>query len=305
MKTFYTLILISFFLTSCQTEQTDLALKLEKGKTYKQISNAKATITQKANGQEIKMIMTINGTLSFLVNTVNDTDYSMEATFDELNMSMQTPQGTMSFSSEKEDKNDIMSSVFKTMKNKTFGITMSKTGKIVDIKAVNNAWDTAINSMEQLSDRQKGQLKAQIMKSYGAQVLKDNIEMATAIYPEHGLSTGDTWTINKTIESNMHAKMITDYKFVERTPDHILITGKSAISTTDKEAYIEFNGVSMKYDLTGTMTSKIKVDNNTGWIIEANMDQEIKGDAFIKENDRMPNGMTIPMYLTNITTITN
>ena len=54
-----------------------------------------------------------------------------------------------------------------------------------------------------------------------------------------------------------------------------------------------------------SMISEIKVDKETGWIIEANINQEIKGDAYMKGNSQMPNGMKIPMMMNNEMTITN
>lgn len=305
MKTIFTLILTVFVLTSCQTQNSDLSLKLEKGKEYKQITNSKATIIQEVNGQKMNMVMTIKGTMTFLVKDITENGYNMDAKFEELSMSMQMPQGLMEFSSEKNDANDIFSTILGAMKDKAFGITMSKTGKITDVKNVEALWSTAINTFDQLPEMQKEQIKAQIMKAYGAEALKGNIEMVTAIYPDSPANRGDKWTINTKLESGMSANMTTDYEFAELTSEYALIKGKSTIVTADKDAYIESNGMPMKYDLTGSMDSEIKVDKNTGWIIEATINQKIEGDTYIKENPQLPNGMKIPMTMINDMVITN
>lgn len=305
MKTIFTLILTVFVLTSFQTQNSDLSLKLEKGKEYKQITNSKTTIIQEVNGQKVNMVMTIKGTMTFLVKDITENGYNMDAKFEELSMSMQMPQGLMEFSSEKNDANDIFSTILGAMKDKAFGITMSKTGKITDVKNVEALWSTAINTFDQLSEMQKEQIKAQIMKAYGGEALKGNIEMVTAIYPDSPANRGDKWTINTKLESGMSANMTTDYEFAELTSEYALIKGKSTIVTADKDAYIESNGMPMKYDLTGSMDSEIKVDKNTGWIIEATINQKIEGDTYIKENPQLPNGMKIPMTMINDMVITN
>ena len=305
MKTIFTLILTVFVLTSYQTQNSDLSLKLEKGKEYKQITNSKTTIIQEVNGQKVNMVMTIKGTMTFLVKDITENGYNMDAKFEELSMSMQMPQGLMEFSSEKNDANDIFSTILGAMKDKAFGITMSKTGKITDVKNVEALWSTAINTFDQLSEMQKEQIKAQIMKAYGGEALKGNIEMVTAIYPDSPVNRGDKWTINTKLESGMSANMTTDYEFAELTSEYALIKGKSTIVTADKDAYIESNGMPMKYDLTGSMDSEIKVDKNTGWIIEATINQKIEGDTYIKENPQLPNGMKIPMTMINDMVITN
>ena len=289
MKTIFTLILTVFVLTSYQTQNSDLSLKLEKGKEYKQITNSKATIIQEVNGQKVNMVMTIKGTITFLVKDITENGYNMDAKFEELSMSMQMPQGLMEFSSEKNDANDIFSTILGAMKEKAFGITMSKTGKITDVKNVEALWSTAINTFDQLPEMQKEQIKAQIMKAYGGEALKGNIEMVTAIYPDSPVNRGDKWTINTKLESGMSANMTTDYEFAELTSEYALIKGKSTIVTADKDAYIESNGMPMKYDLTGSMDSEIKVDKNTGWIIEATINQKIEGDTYKRNEDTNDN----------------
>jgi hypothetical protein len=53
----------------------------------------------------------------------------------------------------------------------------------------------------------------------------------------------------------MSGDMTTTYTYAEKKPDYYLIVGDSKITTADKDAYIESNGMPMKYDMTGTMSS--------------------------------------------------
>jgi hypothetical protein len=129
--------------------------------------------------------------------------------------------------------------------------------------------------------------------------------MITAIFPKKPVNLGDTWDIKTNLESGMSADMFTTYEFKEQNEDYNLIYGDSKIATADKDAYIESGGMALRYDLTGTMTSKIKVDRESGWIIEAIIYQEIKGEGNVKESDQFPEGLKIPMTLTNEMTITN
>jgi hypothetical protein len=59
------------------------------------------------------------------------------------------------------------------------------------------------------------------------------------------------------------------------------------------------------YNIKGSMTSEIKVDRASGWIIEAKISQKMKGDSHVKGNPQMPNGMTIPMETATETVVTN
>jgi hypothetical protein len=191
MKTIITLIITSIIFLTCHAQKSDLALKLEQGKEYKQKTDTRTTISQEVNGLKIEILMTIKGTMTFLVKSISETNYDMDTYFDNLSMSIQLPHATMEFSSEKNDTNDIVSSILGTMKNKTFGIVMSRTGNVVEVKNIEALWESAINQFDQLPEAQKEQVKAQIMKAYGAEALKGNIEMVTAIYPEDPVNIGD------------------------------------------------------------------------------------------------------------------
>lgn len=303
MRKIFNLVLLTIVWTSCQAQKADLSLNLKEGKEYRQVTNSKATIIQDINGQKMNMVMSIKGGMSYKVVTVNPSDYDLEVKYERLSMIMELPQGKMEFSSDKNNEQDIFSTLLSKMIGNTFNVKMAKNGKILEVKNIESRIESLFEDFTHIPENQLAQLKAQMTKAYGAEAFKGNIEMATAIFPDNPVNKGDKWTIKTNLESGMAALMTTEYEFSDLGSDFVLIKGNSVIETEDKDAYIESNGMPMKYDMTGSMISDIKVDKETGWIIEANIKQEIKGDAFIKENPQMPNGMKIPMTMINEMTI--
>lgn len=186
-----------------------------------------------------------------------------------------------------------------------FNVKMAKNGKILEVKNIESQIESLFDDFTHIPENQLAQLKAQMTNAYGAAAFKGNIEMITAIFPDSPVNRKDKWTIKTNLESGMAALMTTEYELKELSSDFAMIKGNSVIKTEDKDAYIESNGMPMKYDMTGSMISDIKVDKKTGWIIKANIKQEMKGDTYIKDNPQMPNGMKIPMTMINETIITN
>lgn len=305
MRITFSLLLLFVTLTACQAEKTNLALNLEKGKVYKQVTNSKSTITQDFNGQKVNMVMTVKGKISYKVVSVNPSDYDFEVEYESLGMIMELPQGKMEFSSDKNDEKDILSSLLSKLTGKTFNIKMAKNGKVLEVNNFESQLESLFDDFTHIPEAELVQIKKQLTKAYGADSFKGGIEMVTAIFPDNPVNKGDKWIIKTKLESGMGALMTTEYEFNELGSDYAIIKGNSVIKTEDKDAYIESNGIPMKYDLTGSMISDIKVDKETGWIIEATVNQEIKGDAYIKEMPQMPNGMKIPMVMKTETTITN
>ena len=284
---------------TCQAKKTELSLHLQQGKAYKQLTNSNVTIDQEVQGQQMKIAMEIKGSMTYKVTAVTATGYNMDVQYDSLSMSMQMPQGTMNFSSEKNDASDIFSSILKSMKNRPFQVTMTKQGKITEVKNLDKLFDSMFGDFPQLPEQQKAQMKAQLVRSYGEEAFKGNVEMTLAIYPGKPVAPGDTWVIENKQKSGMPVEITTTYTYKADNANDYLITGESKIKTANPDQFVENNGMQMKYNMDGTMTSEIKVDKTTGWVREAKLKQEMQGTTTIKANAQMPNDMEIPMTMQN------
>ncbi len=305
MKKILNLILAVLILASCQTEKTNLRLNLEKGKTYPQVTNLKSTIKQNFMGQDINMVMSVQGNMLYTVKAVTDNGYEMDVEYNSLSLTMELPTGTVEFSSENNEKQEMLSNVLAAMKHKPFQITMTKLGKITEIKNVKQLFESAFSQFSDIPANQMAQIRSQLEKAYGRDAFKGNIEMSTAIYPENPVTIGDTWEIKTKLNGGMSAGVTSTYKYAENNADNYLITGTSKIATTDKDTYTEMGGMSAKYDLKGDMTSQIKVDKTSGWIMEAKIKQTLKGDVYIKTNPNATDDMKMAMDMKNDITFTD
>lgn len=305
MKNITLFILLLVLGYSCTPETAELSLKLEIGNQYYQTTSNETTIIQNYAGQEMKTKVTLDGTTMFDVKNLKDDVYLIDMSFQHLSMTMEMPNGSVYLSTDVPDNSNPMYKILKYMINRPFEMNLDTKGKVTSIDNCMDLWEDAINQFDELSEDQKSQIKSQIEQSYGPAALKGSIEMLTAVYPDHIVNTGEQWTVNTSLESGMSAKLTTEYKFVDRTSEHCLVTGISTIKSADKDAYVNINGMPTKYDISGDMTSEITIDNITGWITKATITQNISGDVYIKENPDMPEGMVIPMTMTNKMTITD
>ncbi len=304
MRKIQILILLFLVSFSCFAKKTNLRLNLKNGQEYLQNMDSKVSIEQNVNGMTINITMNIKGIMSYTVDKDNGDSYDLSVKYNSLNMKMQMPQGAMEFSSEKEDTNDIFSTILGEMVGKTFFITMLKNGKITEVRNTDVLFESIYNKIPNAPESQVKQVEKQLKDAYGEKALKGNLEMVTSIFPDEPVAIGDTWNVSTNMESGFSALMTSTYKYIEEGSDFYLIGGDSEIQTEDKDAYVENNGMQMKYKLNGTLVSKIKINKESGWIVEANITQELKGTTEIKGNAQMPDGMSIPMVMKNDMTIT-
>lgn len=305
MKRIIGFFVLSLLMTVCYAQKTALGLNLEIGATYKQVNRSSVSIHQTVQGHDMKMNMAVEANMSYLVRSVVSDVYEFDVQYTKLGMMVESPQGEMIFDSEKKEGTDVLSNLLSTMVRKVFQVKMAKNGKVLEVKNVESVIESAFDVVTGLSELQKTQLKAQLTNAYGAEAFKGNIESGTAVFPDGKVDVGDAWTVVTHMESGMASVMTAEYTLAELNDAFVLLQGNATVQTADKDAYVESNGMPMRYDLNGTVTSAIKLDRTTGWVIESRITQDMKGRADIKANDQLPEGLTIPMVIHSESVIRN
>lgn len=304
MKTILSYILLFTAITTSFAQKLSLELNLVKGGTYFQNSTTQSAIIQTLNGQETPMTMSIRGLVKYKVTEVTAEAYQMDVTYEELAMKMKMGTMEMEFSSNGE-KQDLISGLFKKLVHQPFYIKMTKTGKITEVKNIESLFDAMFNDMSNIPDEQKQQIRAQVLQAYGSDAFKGSLEMISAIFPQNKVAVGDQWKVSTRLAAGMTANVDTTYQLKNIGKDDYEIVGNGILKTDDKQAYVQVNGMPLKYDMSGTMVSDLKIDKNTGWVQTAKIVQNFKGVVHVADNPQIPGGMTIPMKVENNTSINN
>ena len=305
MKKLALSVIILITAVTVYAQKATIALKLTKGNTYYMVTNTNMAINQTINGQPQNINTTLTAKMAFTVTTVMDTSYAMQVQYDRIGMQMELPTGIVSFESDKNNPNDIFSTIMGNMTNKPFAIVMSKTGKILSIGSTENLSKGLFDGVTQLNDEQKGVFRDQLMTSFGPAAFKSNIEIGTAVFPSVKVGVNDTWRINSALEAGMQTKTSTTFTLNQVTASAYMVHGESVISPKNVNEYTEMNGMPTKYNVNGTSQYDLKIDKQSGWIAEARINQVIKGNVEIKDNPKLPGGMVIPMTITDDQTISS
>jgi len=300
-------VLITIALTAyCQAEKNTLELNLVKGDVYTQgsISNIKMDLSMM--GQNIAIDISMGGHMSFKVLDIKDNIYDLEVRYDSISMKMNLMDKLMEFSSEKmSDINDMMSKMMSTMKNKTFNMKMSKKGKIIEVTNMDSIYSDFFKASS-LPEEQKKQMKAQMEKNFGEESFKSNMGLTCEIFPDKTVEVGDKWTIKGKMVSTMTADVITTYELKEVAKDYYLISSSSLL-ISDSTATMEMNNMKMKINLSGSISSDLKVRKGTGWIITSTGKQDIDADAKIdgNMNGQIPEGISMKIKMSGTMIITD
>jgi len=157
----------------------------------------------------------------------------------------------------------------------------------------------AIERFTEIPAAEKEQMKALLSKSYGEKAFKENMKLSSVVFPSEAIAIGDQWSVKNIFTSGNLIEIETTYELKEAAEEYYLITGISKITSLNKDTYIEQNGIEMRSDLIGTMKTMLKINRKTGWIINGETEQHIKGNNYIKDSAAIPGGITIAVESTN------
>lgn len=300
MKKVVSIIVILCSVTLSYAQKVKLELNLKKGEEYMQMMNMTSGISQEFQGQKMQVTVQLKGALSYVVTDVTAEGFQMDVTYKQLSIDMKIPmaQKEMSYSSEKNDSTDVMSSLLKGMTGTAFQVLLSKTGKVLSVQNLDKLFQKNLTSISNLPADQLAQFKGQLESSYGKESFKGNFEMITNIYPEEKVKVGDQWQIENNLQSGFVGNLNSTYSLATIEKDYYEIKGEGSIKTDKSTSLLETDG-NMQIDLNGKVLSDIKIDKKSGWILDATLQQTIDGAFTMGVPMGDAKGMSIPVHINN------
>jgi hypothetical protein len=289
------LIATTFFLFACnstaqkapQKSKSDgLQLDLVKGEEYAQNASVSSTVLQEINGQEVSMKIKMSSVVLFTVDVMHNHYYEMQGKFVSLSMTVESGQGSATFSSDFGD--DLLSQIFNKIKNKPFTLMIAKTGKVMEVKNVKNIYLLAMDELK-IPEATKAQVMQQIEQIISDEALKGSIEMFSGIYPEQPAKEGEKWTgsVKVGFGATSSTNVEVSYECTIIEDDVAYINSTATFESLNNEEYVHINGQDLKVNMAGTLTSEIIVDRQTGWVKSLKMVQKNKGTVTIKQQNSL------------------
>lgn len=303
-KTLTLLLLIAS--VSCYAQKAKLELSLKLDSTYYLTNNASMTIIEDMPNNKMVFTMTFGGKMAHKVIAVKDSVYELSAFYENLIMSLDLGGKKMMDVNTELNRQDPVSRMMATMLHKPLTVVINKKGKVLEIKNADSLYTHLFDGFSQISEEKKAQFKKQMESSFGAESLKSGFQDAFAVLPSSTVGINDSWIATTLMKSIVKAEVSTTYKLKGITDGSYLIHGDAIVQSDGLGTFAELNGFPMRMRNTkGSVTSDIKVDKTTGWIIESKTLKKINADVDIKDSPNVPGGVTFPISITGDLTLDN
>ncbi|OQA98957.1 MAG: hypothetical protein BWY22_00616 [Bacteroidetes bacterium ADurb.Bin217] len=198
---------------------------------------------------------------------------------------------------------DLTAYMYQKINNKPLHATMSKAGKILEVKNLDSIIDTLVEENKHVPKESKEYAKKWLVEShFNPKRMNDNLIL---VYPEYPVSNGDTWTIFAEFESGNPSKMSTVYEIIEITSDFAIIKSSTKFERIDVNTIENYFSMQIKFNVTVTSITEMKVDLHTGWIIDAKIYSEQNGVMYLKNSSKDTKIEKLPYCVLKEVAITN
>ncbi|MBM1107598.1 hypothetical protein JQC67_15690 [Aurantibacter crassamenti] len=260
-----------FFLAFATTfAQTTLQYNLKKDQVFLVKQQAEQVITQELDGASHVLTNSIDGILQFKVIEVNESDYKIELSFEDLNMKMNSSiQGDiMNVRAKEVVEGDMQSMMFNSLLGNPVNMILSQTGEIIEViggdKLVNNM--VAKAGIE--DEFTLNMMKTSLDKEFGSEALSDSYEQMTFIYSKEQVKVGDTW--NNEFSGKLNAK--NTWTLTALTDETTSITGVAEVIMNIEEPALTMN-------LSGNQNSEVITNSTTGFIKKMTVEGLAEGSS--------------------------
>lgn len=282
-------ILLTITIISCNKPKTELKLNLQKDQGFLMTYQADMKMSQKLMGMSIDMIMNMNMDLEFkTIDIDNDNNFLMKVTYQSMSYKMKAQGQTLELGTDTSINDTKYDNIFQNLKGKSFNMKMNKSGKIIEVKGIDSLMQSLYLNSSLDSSKYK-EFKDLFNKNFGEESIKNNFGSFFGIYPEKPVSIGEKWSNKNTVVAFFALTIENNYTLTDNKDNLYLIDIQSVMKTDAKNAGMKISGMDMKFNMKGTQTGLLKIDQKTGWISDSEIKQKINGDALISKPG-MPGG---------------
>ena len=293
-------------------EKVDLRLRLEKGQSYKTKMAQDLKINQTIPGQQgQQQTITINQknetkTIYTVEDVQSDSTLVLKVTYDGMVFKQENPDPNQKIEYDSADTSIAvgpLTAILDAIVGQSFTITITPDGHVKEIKGADALLERIQGKINEIPDAQtRAGVEVNVRRQYGEETLKVNTENSFNMYPDKPVTIGDTWQRKTTMNQGFPMIIDTIYTLKERKNGIAVIDVFAMIQTNKDVGPTEMGPMKLQYNMSGSVTGTMEMQESTGWPIRSNESLRLTG-SIIVQRPEMQQPMSIPMSITGPMTL--
>ncbi len=305
LKYFTTLaiaVLFTFGLTGCNSSNdrkipnSDLRLKLKVGEVYTLQATIDQDITQEIpQAPVLKFHQMLQMGLNCAVASIDaDANYNMEITYKSLAYKITGLPEPIEFDSNGADnKNFPLADIV----GKTYQLTMSPIGKVLDVKGADLLVDNLVDNMTAPPEVKAVLSKEALKNQFGDKATQEMMNSLISSFPEQPIKQGEHWLQEFSIQYGYPVRLHIDYTLLAVSDNQAALDVKISRMPLADAPKMTVGDITFSYQLKGEDTGKIHLDLRSGWINDGKIDSELSGKVIVAPTQDLPEGLAWPIHI--------
>ncbi len=274
-----------------------LELRLTEGQAFEVRMSTGQEISQNVFGQPQDVQQTTDIGYTMRVTDVDEDGTAVaEWTYDAVRFSMDGFMGPIEYDSS-DPPTDIhpLARGYAALVGQNFVTRMTPSGRVLEARGFNNIMERVFDELGLPEGPQADAARQQLENMFGDQAMKDLFSALVAVYPSGPVTVGDSWSREYVITTGFPIKVEDTYTLQERSGGVAYIEVKSGLTTSPDAPPMQMGQVSMAFDILGSQTGRLEMDEATGWIIRSSVEQSFSGTVSVVGVPELAEGMSWPI----------
>jgi Family of unknown function (DUF6263) len=287
-------------------EKTLFRLRLKPKQTFTHQMRTVQITRQMQEGTPVEIKITMAYTWRYEVLAEDgDKNYLIKLTFSRIQFRKHDPSGNIDLDSRNPTaKQPIQARMFGALIGESLMITVTPEGRVKSIIGAEDLIQTIGESMKIDDAKAKEQMKASARAQFGKTPMKHMIEGILSVLPHRAVYAGERWKVQRDDHHQMMPVGVEqEWHLKQLKPKKAVFTMKGAVSADPKSPGLRQMGMRVKHLYSGTITSKVTIDPETGWVLTSKTTQKMSGKTVMYKDDFPDGKIETKTQIESITTV--
>jgi len=285
-----------------EPEKIKLQLRLKAGESYNLRMTTDQKVTQSIMGHQQEIVQSIGVGYSFDVEEVDADGVARVKVIYHGVLFKQDAGGLGKFEYDSSDppaEIPPMAKGYAALVGQSFHMKIAPNGHISEVEGADEMIADMLEKIDINMEYMKTSLEKKLRDQFGNQGVKEMMDNMMAIYPDRPVGINDSWT-STVIETHGFPMILDNTWTLKDRKDGIATIEVNSTAEPNLEVDpVEMGAMKMQYSLSGEQHGTMELDEATGWMISAELDQKFTGDLSMVGGPMadMAEGMAVPVLI--------
>lgn len=295
------LLSLSIIFSGCMQKSVNLLLNLKKGDSYKVETDRSEKVVYDIKGEKTEVESKIKTSYLCHVTDIDDNkNAEIKVTFDAISIKNNVDNGQtfVNNSPTMAKDTDKLSKVYSALIGKSFRVKMGEYGKVKQIIGMDELFKGVLDELNIKDKKEQEEIKKDMKQNFGDEELTKRIERITSLYPNKQVKMDDAWDKKVDVSDRFPVEAESKYKLKDTSDGTSEITVEGKIKNKEGAEPIIMNNIKITYeDIQGTQKGTLSVNEETGLIKRAEMENKYAGKIKYVSDDPNMGSQAFPISI--------